>query len=85
MSDDRRSPEELEIAKAAQAAPPPPRRTEPARCGAQHPREQGATCQLGQQHEGNHRHDLPDGRRLFWWGHVEAAEIDRFVKELESE
>jgi hypothetical protein len=31
MSDDRRSPEELEIAEAAKSAPPPPRRTEPCR------------------------------------------------------
>jgi hypothetical protein len=31
LSDDRRSPEELEIEQAAKVAPPPPRRTEPCR------------------------------------------------------
>jgi hypothetical protein len=31
VTDDRFSPEELEIAEAAKAAPPPPRRTEPCR------------------------------------------------------
>jgi hypothetical protein len=32
LSDDRRSPEELEIEQAAKASPPPPRRTEPGPC-----------------------------------------------------
>jgi hypothetical protein len=32
VSDDRRSPEELEIIERAKAAPPPPRRTEPGPC-----------------------------------------------------
>jgi hypothetical protein len=46
---------------------------------AAHPRTKDAPCQLGRGHEGNHRHDLPDGRRLFWWGTVTPEEIDEFA------
>jgi hypothetical protein len=79
VADDRFSPEQQAIDAAAQAAPPPPTRTEPVRCGSPHPRTKDAPCQLGRGHEGNHRHDLPDGRRLFWWGTVTPEEIDEFA------
>jgi hypothetical protein len=80
MSDDRRSPEELEIAEAALTAPPPPRRTEPTRCGAAY---LDRRCHRAAGHDGAHSGHGADGHTN-WVDSVGAEEIEEFMKKLEE-